>query len=127
MHDHADDGSHRPPLLLGVSRPAPGTLVVHVGGELDIWTAPLLEQYLADEAGDGAAELVLDLTGLTFLASSGCALLLRLADGQRAVDGRFVLVGAAQPAVVRVMELTGLDRVMASFRRIEDVLGRSRA
>ena len=48
-----------------------GTAVVSVSGELDLATAPALEQTLVGVADDRTDEVIVDLTGCTFLDSQG--------------------------------------------------------
>ena len=54
-------------------------------GELDIGTAPELEQAVEPALEEGCREVVLDLTGTTLLDSSGLGALLR---AKRTVDAR---------------------------------------
>jgi anti-sigma B factor antagonist len=54
-------------------------------GELDIGTAPQLEQAVERALEEGCREVVLDLTGTTLLDSSGLGALLR---AKRSVDAR---------------------------------------
>ena len=52
-----------------------GCSVVVAAGEIDIWTCPALRKAL-DAAADSARRLVIDLTEVTFLDSSGLGVLL---------------------------------------------------
>jgi anti-sigma B factor antagonist len=73
-------------------------------GELDIATVPLLEAAF-DEIG--AAPVLLDLEGVTFIDSTGLQLLLRISDRG---DGRVEMVSS--PALERLLEITGVrDRL----------------
>ena len=77
---------------------------VRVTGELDIATAPILEQTLR-AAEQHAARIVLDLRELAFMDSCGVHVILDAAARASADQGRLVLVrGPAQ--VDRVLELT---------------------
>lgn len=87
---------------------APGALVVHLGGELDLASVPGIEPDLdalltdsADNSGDGP--VVVDVTELEFLDSSGVAVLIRLANHL----GPIRLVNA-NPVVRRVVEVLSL-------------------
>jgi anti-sigma B factor antagonist len=76
-------------------------------GELDLANAGTLSAEL-EQIKDG--ELVLDLSELEFIDSTGIALL--VAAHRRLNSGnadRFRLIGSGSAAVQRVMELTGLD------------------
>ena len=95
------------PLDTQVSRPRPGTVLLAVDGEIDTLTAARLQAGL-DEAvaasqADGSS-VVVDLSGVTFLASSGLAVLIggarRLAD----LGSRLRLVAASR-AVTRPLQM----------------------
>jgi anti-anti-sigma factor len=62
-----------------------GVARMELEGELDIGTASELEQAVERALDDGCREVVLDLTGTTFLDSSGLGALIRAA---RTVDAR---------------------------------------
>jgi len=73
-------------------------------GELDIATVPMLESAFEElEQADGAATIVLDLSGVTFIDSTGLQLLLRISER---ASGRIELIGS--PALDRLLEITGL-------------------
>jgi anti-sigma B factor antagonist len=72
-----------------------------VEGEIDTLTAGSLERALTEV-------LVVDLSAVTFLASSGLAVLIRAAH--QAGDRRLRLVSTAR-AVRRPMEITGSDQL----------------
>jgi anti-anti-sigma factor len=78
---------------------------VHVGGELDIATAPQLERTL-DESQSQARLVVLDLRELTFLDISGMHAIINA--GIRARQGGRRLVLVRVPSMVkRMVTLTG--------------------
>ena len=102
-----------------VTSAAPGT-VVHVAGELDLASAPsLLETLTALEPAAGY--VVVDLTDVSFLDSSGLSVLLqarqRLADGPADTDLRLVVT---RPSIRRVLGVTGLTEVFAIFDSLDD-------
>jgi anti-sigma B factor antagonist len=81
--------------------------VVRVVGEIDLSNAAELEQRLLHEAGDSPA-LVLDLTGVGFIDSSGVRVLDHLVTAFDAV--RPVRVAATDPGPVRMtLLLCGFD------------------
>jgi len=79
-----------------------------VEGEIDTLTAGSLERALTELLNDAAEVLVVDLTAVTFLASSGLAVLIRAAH--QAGERRLRLVSTAR-AVRRPMEITGSDQL----------------
>jgi anti-anti-sigma factor len=77
-------------------------------GELDIAGAPEAEEALHGVEADGAANVTLDLRGLTFMDSTGLRLV--VAANRRAEEqGRTLRVVRGPAAVQRVFELTGLE------------------
>lgn len=80
-------------------------------GELDLATAPKLEIELQELRDSGFLRIVLDLRGLTFMDSSGVALILR-EDALARANGHDLALIAGPPAVQRVLGLCGLlDRL----------------
>jgi anti-sigma B factor antagonist len=74
-------------------------------GELDIATAPLLESTIRELLTSGFDHLVLDLTDLDFIDSTGLHLILSLQAA--AADGGYRLrLKPGRPAVQRIFELT---------------------
>lgn len=96
------------PLTTELSRPQPGVVLLAVDGEVDTLTAPRLQVDL-DDALDAAgtdAVTVVDLGGVTFLASSGLAVLIYGARRATAVGRRLHLVVATR-SVARPLQVTG--------------------
>ena len=87
------------------SRDADGVLRLRLDGELDAATTITLAESLADASRQGKAT-VLDLRELDFIDSSGLRLLLS-AQADAARDGWHLWIANPQPAVVRLLEITG--------------------
>lgn len=85
-----------------------GGALLTVQGEVDLVTAPELQAAL-ESALPERARVVIDLRGVTFLDSTGLALLLRY-DRKAALGGRRVVVVKGPPHVQRAFELTGLSQ-----------------
>jgi anti-anti-sigma factor len=86
-------------------------LIVAPNGEIDLVTSPRIVEAFASRS-DGHTELICDVTGVTFMDSTGIQALLWLAENEPA---RFALAGTSQP-VERLLDLTCCaDR----FRRVE--------
>jgi anti-sigma B factor antagonist len=85
---------------LTVAPDAPGGTRLTLRGELDLGTAALLEQALADASGN----VLLDLRGLTFMDSTGVRVLLEAAERD---GGLRILAPAAGDARVTIEE-TGI-------------------
>ncbi|MEQ3554201.1 STAS domain-containing protein [Pseudonocardia nematodicida] len=83
-----------------------GAIVVHVHGEIDTMTAPVLSEQLAEKI-PSAALLVVDLTRVTFLGSAGLAALVEAKAKAEGADSRLRLVCGSH-AVTRALEATNL-------------------
>jgi anti-sigma B factor antagonist len=83
-----------------------GARVLHVVGEVDTLTAPVLRTRLDEHLAE-VELLVLDLTDVTFLGSAGLAVLVAAKDEADRVGHRMRLVPGSR-IVVRALEATGL-------------------
>jgi anti-sigma B factor antagonist len=99
------------------SRLGSDSFVIAAGGELDLHTAELLREKLADALDLGGRRILVDLTGVSFMDSTALGALVGAAEALRPLGGQMVLV-ADDPRVTRVIEITGLERVF----RIESSL-----
>jgi anti-sigma B factor antagonist len=77
-------------------------------GELDLDTAPRLEQELAAARAAGARSVVLDLRDLTFMDSTGLRLVIRWDTAAKEEGFEFAIVPGVE-VVQRVFRLTGMD------------------
>ena len=87
-----------------------GGEVARVTGELDLATAPRLERLL-EEREQPASTLVIDLSGVTFVDSSGVRVLVREARRAQEAGTRLALV-SEDPAVLRLLEITALTEMV---------------
>jgi stage II sporulation protein AA (anti-sigma F factor antagonist) len=80
-------------------------------GELDLTTAPRLEQLLGRLRREGNRQIIVDLSGVEFLSAAGLTVLLRAEQALCALGGRLVLT---RPTciVCRVLAITGLDATL---------------
>jgi anti-anti-sigma factor len=102
------------PLLdvrVSVSRFGDDSFVVAVGGELDMHTVVPLRVKLDDVLELGGRNVLVDLSGVSFLEFTTLALLVDTARELRSTGGQLVLV-ADDRRVIRAIQLTGLDRVL---------------
>lgn len=83
--------------------------IVALSGELDIATAPDLEQQVKELNGSPLARLVLDFRNLSFIDSTGLRVVLGIAEAASDRDTPLMLVRGPE-GVQRVFSLTGADR-----------------
>lgn len=83
-----------------------GVAVMALSGELDMATAPILRENLARVEDSGAVSIMLDLSEVTFIDSSGLKEFLE-ARSRAQDNGHRLLMSGASPAAQRLFELTG--------------------
>lgn len=99
----------------------PYAAVVALTGELDAHTVGRLRSLLAEHLLAGPGNLVIDLSGLTFIDSAGLAVLIAADKGVRRAGTRMVLAAPRAP-VSKVLSLTGLDAVLTTTRTVDEAL-----
>ena len=87
-----------------------GRVVVDVRGEVDVTGAATLGDVLRDLAAEGVHDLVLDLSAVTFLDSTGLSVLVAARNRCRAQEGEVTLCEPS-PAAWKVLAIAGLDRL----------------
>jgi len=85
--------------------------VVAVGGELDLESGPCLAGWLQSLLQARGPVLALDLTGVRFIDCAGVAALLASCRAARDDGGRLFVV-ALSPCARRIVEITGLQKVL---------------
>lgn len=88
-----------------------GWTVVSVTGELDVATAPGLRNQIVKLASNGTSKLLLDLSGVEFLDSTGLGVIIGALKRLKGLGGELRLCGG-EPGIRRVFELTGLDKIL---------------
>ncbi|HEY7048628.1 MAG TPA: STAS domain-containing protein [Jatrophihabitantaceae bacterium] len=89
-----------------------GRTVLVVAGEVDVYSAPTLRDRLADLIESGDPTVIVDLSGVGFLDSTGLGALvasLKLAEER---GGQLPLV-CPDDRILRLFRITGLDSVFA--------------
>ena len=109
--------------LINVSaeRSATGVAVVQVCGEVDMHTAPILRAELEDQLDPPPTVLVLDLTGVAFLAASGIRVLLEARE-RAAMTGTPLRLVYATRGVRRVLDVLNLNHLFPPYATLADAL-----
>ncbi|NGO70915.1 STAS domain-containing protein [Streptomyces sp. SB3404] len=102
-----------------LARTARGRTVVELHGEIDLAVVLAATSQMYALTAGALPVLVADLRPVTFIDCSGLAMLADLRG--RVVDGggEFVTV-CSDPRVLRLLEITGLDRVLAPVPEPDD-------
>ena len=94
--------------------------VLTVAGEIDLSVAGPLRDKITQCLDTRPTVLVIDLSAVTFLSSPGLS---ALVDAQRAgAPDTTVRIVAAGRAVLRPMQITGLDRVLPGYPTLDAAL-----
>ena len=94
--------------------------VARLSGDIDVSVVPELRNDLEASIDSGCANIILDLTHVTYADSSALGLLVWLDHRLRPADGRIMLAGA-NADVLRILELSGLARLSTSIGMSDDV------
>ncbi len=96
-----------------------------VGEVVDLATAPVLEEAIDGLLAEEPKALIVDLSGVTFLASVGLRLLVSTHE-KVGESGQFAVV-ASGPITSRPIQLTKLDEVFAMYPTLDEALTRVRS
>ncbi len=117
-----DDGSEVGEVIrFDVVDHGPAVRVLHVVGELDTLTAPLLALRLAEQQS-AVPKLVVDLSEVSFLGSAGLAALVEAKEAADQNGGRLLVVPGSRIAK-RALEATGLLSLFTVADDVPEALG----
>lgn len=92
--------------------------VLSLGGELDIATTPTVRSAIDAAIAGGSKRIIVDLTGLNFIDSTGLGVLIGGLRRSRENGGRVVLV-ATEGRILRLLRVTGLVRIFQVFESLD--------
>jgi anti-sigma B factor antagonist len=97
---------------LGVTDSDEDRTVVSVRGEVDVSTATQLRDGLYRLVAGGQSNLVIDLSAMTFIDSTGLGVLVGAVKRAREAGGDVALANPSRP-ILKVLEISGLSRIVA--------------
>jgi anti-sigma B factor antagonist len=95
-----------------------GVPVLAIAGRIDSLTAQTLSSTLAAQIGQNQIRLIADLGGVDYMSSAGLRALLAALKETRRLGGDF-RIASVQPAVVRVLELSGFTTILNMFPDVD--------
>jgi anti-sigma B factor antagonist len=98
------------PITIAMSSIAPDVVLCVLTGEIDLATGPGLQEKLAELLHHAPAHLVIDLTAITFLGSTGLKILVETHVQHQAAGCHVAIVIGCNRAVTRPLQITGLDQ-----------------
>jgi anti-sigma B factor antagonist len=90
-------------------------------GEVDVYTAPDLRERIRDLADKGAVHVIVDMSRVDFLDSTGLGALVGGLKRIREYDGSLTLV-ITTTRILRVFEITALTRVFRPHPSVLDAI-----
>ncbi|MEU0473560.1 STAS domain-containing protein [Streptomyces olivaceus] len=111
------------PLSIEVTLEREEVALLKVAGYLDVDTATELQHHLANQLHHGRRHFLLDLSGVPFMDSSGMNIILRVYQEVRELPGSVHIISPA-PAVLRVLDLTGVSITVPVSDSVEEALAR---
>jgi anti-sigma B factor antagonist len=97
------------PVGISVDQPGDGPAVVRISGEMDVASAGAVSECLTGLL-DAGADVVIDLSELEFIDSTGLGVLVT-AGGRAREGGHRIRLRAPGKNVASTLSVTGLDRV----------------
>ena len=94
--------------------------VIHVEGELDVYTAPRLKTIL-DGFGKDCGRVVVDLSEVQFIDSTALSVLVGGHQRIQSNGGKFRLV-VNDPFLLKIFHITGFDGLFAIFPKVDEAL-----
>ncbi|MDI6025434.1 STAS domain-containing protein [Corticibacterium sp. UT-5YL-CI-8] len=92
------------------SRQVADRTVVHLDGRLDVASAKIFEDFMLDLIGKAASDIVVDMSGVHYVASSGLRALIVTAKTTKA-SGRELLLSNLHANVREVFDISGFSAI----------------
>jgi anti-sigma B factor antagonist len=105
---------------------AEGVQALDLEGEVDVYTAPVLRQAILDQVEAGVRHLLIDLTRVEYLDSTGLGILIGGVKRLKEQGGSLRLVGPSA-RITRIFEITGLNKIFDVYASESEALAAGRA
>jgi anti-sigma B factor antagonist len=89
-----------------------------ISGEIDAYTAPKLRESLHPFDDNKHVQMVVDLSGVSYMDSTGLGVLVGLFKNIHGNEGRLILTGLS-PRLKRLFDITGLTEIMEFNTEVE--------
>ncbi|NTW38865.1 MAG: STAS domain-containing protein [Cellulomonadaceae bacterium] len=103
------------------SRASGDRTVVEVTGEIDVYTAPVLREELASLVDSEHTNLVVDLSAVSFMDSTGLGVLVGALKKVRTLGGDLALV-INEEKILKVFRITALTQVFSIHSTLDEAL-----
>jgi anti-sigma B factor antagonist len=107
---------------ISVSQTSAGDVpILVVSGEVDVYSAPALKDRISELIESGNATLIVDLSGVAFLDSTGLGALVEARAATTEAGGSLPLV-CNQERILKLFTITGLDGVFSIHSKISEAV-----
>lgn len=89
-----------------------------ISGEIDAYTAPKLRETLMPYGDNEGMKLLVDLSGVSYMDSTGLGVFVGLFKSLRGKDGELLLTGLSN-RLKRLFDITGLTDIMEINTEVE--------
>jgi anti-anti-sigma factor len=96
-------------------------LAISISGRVEINTAPKLKQNVMGPIESGERQLLVDLSGLEYISSSGLGVLLHAAKTLEKQKGS-VMLCALKPHIKEVFQICGFTKIFPLYETREEAL-----
>jgi len=104
------------------SRVADGWTVLSGEGEVDLYSAPALRDAALAATESGVDHVVLDLTAVPFMDSSGLGVIVACLKRLREIGGELALVSPPSSPPTKLLSLTGLDHAIPTHATLDQAV-----
>jgi len=98
-----------------------GASVLSVRGEVDVYSAPALSENLSQLLDEGITAIVVDLSEVAFLDSTGLGALIGARSATEEAGGTLAIV-CTNDRILKLFTITGLDSVFRIFPAVPDAI-----
>lgn len=100
--------------------------VLDVIGEIDIYTTPQFKEAVSAAIDEGKPGIVINMTKVTYMDSSGFGTLLSATKRLRPIDGALYLAGC-NDAITRMLQITRLNTIFGIYATEEDAIAAAKS
>jgi anti-sigma B factor antagonist len=98
------------------------TTILAVAGEIDLDSAPVVRGAIIEAIDGGSGHLVIDLTEVTFIDSTGLNVFIYAQKKLRLRQGTLDIVGSTR-RILAIFKLSGLDKIFRIHPTLDAALG----
>ena len=96
--------------------------VLDVAGEIDVYTAPKLREKLVELVEAGSHQIVVDMSKVEFLDSTGLGVLVGGLKRVRQHDGGALHLVCSSDRILKIFRITGLTKVFGIYDTVDEAI-----